>query len=226
MHYHCEIIIPPKADIKESIESILTPYHEEYEDEEGYPGRNGFWDWYVIGGRWAGAKLQQALGKEKIDEFYRWCKKEEITVSSLQCGKQELKPVEQIPKVDAKWNEMTGLPGPCPLFAHSNDQYSEWLPGDISRLDESENVECSRVIFAGPSFDHDKSKTWDGPLEAVFMLAEDAWNGCNHMPVDWDGKIGSALKLWKERLENYASGYRNRCTPAGDWQCVTVDYHS
>ena len=65
-----------------------------------------------------------------------------------------------------------------------------------------------------------------GPLEAVFMLADTAWNGVNHMDVVWDKTIGDALKQFKKRLSNYAKKVRLQITPDDDWIAVTVDYHS
>src|SRR6185312_17302888 len=109
------------------------------------------------------------------------------TVAGLQCGKQELSPSSQIPKVDAKWNEM--FPSveflPCPLFQHSNDQYgkglSGTLPGDVCRLDAAPpDLECEGVIFAGPAY-NSETKDHTGHLEAKFMLCDSQWNGCNHM---------------------------------------------
>ena len=98
-------------------------------------------------------------------------------------------------------------------------------PGDICTLGDAMSVKCSRVVFASPAFDIN-SKAWCGDMEAVFMLAEDAWNGVNHMPVTWDGTTGSARHSWNEKLEHYAEAYRATHTPRDDWLAVTVDYHS
>lgn len=49
MHYHLEMFIEGKTacEVCKKIESILEPYCEhEHED--------GFWDWFMIGGRWRG----------------------------------------------------------------------------------------------------------------------------------------------------------------------------
>jgi len=233
MHYHCEIVIPPTMDIEAAIMSVMKPFDEQPDtDDEDSSARNAFWDFWVIGGRWAGNKLLAKYDKAKLDEFHYWLSAEKITVSGLTCGKQKLEPVSQEVKVDAKWNEMfpSAAGVPCPLFAHSNNQYgkglSSTLPNDVSRLnDVPPALECSRVIFAMPSY-QGETKGWTGPLKAEFMLCEDQWNSCNHMKVDWDGKFGSALEKYSEQLKNRPDEFAAKATPASDWLVVTVDYHS
>lgn len=227
MHYCCEIVMPATADVEGAVRSILAPF-----DENGEDRSNTFWDFYVIGGRFAGAKLQAMIGDERIQRFYDWLKAEEVTVSSFQAGKQTLQPEDQIPKVDAKWNEMfPDAPGPCPLFSHSSNQYgadlkSSTLAGDICPLDEvPAGYEPHRVIFAAPSYSSD-TKERTGPFEATFMLTEDVWNGCNHMKVDWDGKFTSALEKYRESISRYRDEVRGTFVPTADWIAVTVDYHS
>lgn len=232
MHYHCEIVIPPTTDIEGAVKAVLSKFDENAEESEDVSTKHAFWDFWVIGGRWAGHKLMAKYEQAKIDEFYEWMTAEKITVSGVQFGKQELSPPTQIPKVDAKWNEMfpSAIPVKCPLFRHSNDQFGKGLSGslphDVARLsDVPERLICSRVIFAGPSYESE-SKGHTGPLEAKFMLAEDAWNGCNHMKVDWDGKFKSAIDKCRENFKNYNPDYVERVMPKDDWLAVTVDYHS
>lgn len=50
MHYHAEVRIPNNKDVEAQIEKIMAPYYEETSKE-------GFWDWYQIGGRWRGAHI-------------------------------------------------------------------------------------------------------------------------------------------------------------------------
>lgn len=231
MHYHCEIIIPPNAEIEASVKTIMEPYYEssEADDKSAYP----FWDFWVIGGRYAGSKFEQGLDKGKLDEFAEWCRSEGITVSGFQAGKQELQPKSQIPKVDAKWNEMfpsaDGKQRACSLFNHSNDQFARnglsICEGDISLLKDSKHVKCSRVIFAGSSFNCTTNE-FTGELEAKFMLAEDIWNGCNHMPIAWNGTIADALAQYEKTLAGSKDSYKAAMQPNDDWKCITVDYHS
>lgn len=226
MHFHCEIVIPPTVDIEAAVAAVMKPFDESERDGEGASG-HPFWDFWVIGGRFAGHKLMARYDQAKLDEFHEWMQAEKITVSGLQCGKQRLQPESQIAKVDAKWNEMfpSATPVPCPIFAHSNDQYgkglSSTLPADVVRLsDVPERLACCRAIIA-------KLPYKDGePIEAGFMLCEDQWNGCNHMKVDWDGKLSTAVEKYRASLANYAPEYAEKNLPQPNWLVVTVDYHS
>lgn len=240
MHYHCEIVMPPTMDIEAAVTSILKPYNEqpseedaEDEDIEYTSRRHGFWDFWVIGGRWAGHKLMARYDQAKLDEFHDWMRAEKLTVSGVQFGKQELSPASQIGKVDAKWNEMFPSPEfvPCPIFRHSNDQFGKGLrgtlPNDVMPLrDVPNSLKCSRIIFAVPKWNSKDSARTGPDLEAGFMLADTAWNGCNHMPIDWDGKFSSAVEKYRESLKNYKEEYAAKVSPTDEWLAVTVDYHS
>lgn len=233
MHHHCEIIIPPTDDIEAAIASILAPFDEDGDtSDEDYDRGHAFWDFYVIGGRWAGHKRMAQYDKEKIDAFYAWCQAEKITVSGIQAGKRELSPANQIEKVDAKWNEM--FPSDtfvaCPIFKHSNDQYagglSATLPDDVMRLgDVPTGLTCSRVIVAAYGY-QPETNDWTGPLRAEFMLCDSQYNGVNFMPVKWDETLSGALDQYREKLANYKAEYREKHMPSDDWLVVTVDYHS
>lgn len=228
MHMHCEIVIPPTEDVEGAVETVMKPFREEEED-----ACHPFWDWYVIGGRFAGNKRMGRYDKDILDAFHQWLQDEKVTVSGLQCGKQELQPASQIPKVDAKWNEMFPPPDgkrlPCPLFAHSNDQYGHdgkgTLPDDICTLADTPGITCARVIIAGPGYNSD-TDDYTGPPKAVYMVCEDQWNGVIHMKIDWDRTIKSALTGHAKHIESYKEQYREKMTPQDDWLTVTVDYHS
>lgn len=236
MHYHCEVILPAgTGDIEAAVESVMKPFYENAEPSEDYDPGHAFWDFYVIGGRFAGNKQLAGYDKSTLDLFYQRLKDEKIMVAGLRCGKQEISPKSQIEKVDAIWNEMFPQPGAvmvaCPVFAHSNDQYGKdgrgTIDGDICSLADAKAVECSRVIFSGPSYQsQDQDCKWTGPLEATFMLCNAQWNGVNHMPVTWDGTVGGALKDWQDKLENCNDAYRALVTPTDEWITVTVDYHT
>jgi len=227
MHYHCEIVIPPTDDVASAVASVMAAFDENGKDEDGERNSHAFWDFYVIGGRWAGTKAMAKFDKAKIEEFEAWMTAEKLTVSGLRAGKQRLSPDSQRAKVDDKWNEM--FPSekfvPCPMFAHSNDQYAKAGPlagaidGDVMRLgDLPPGLECGHVIVAGPRYD-------GTGLHAKFMLKDDAWNGVNFMKVDWDGTVTSALAKYAEKIRDYQDEFREKATPTADWLVVTVDYH-
>lgn len=217
MHYHTEIIMPPTSDVEAAVASIMAPFDENSSDEESASAHR-FWDWYVIGGRWSGAKVQAKLGGERLSAFMDKLQAMKVTVSGLQCGKQELQPASQIDVVDALWRAdfpESGL-DKCPLFKHSGDT----LPGDVCKLSElPADLSAVRVIIARPADDF-------GPMRAEYMAQEDFWNGCNHVRSTWDMKVASAVADHTKRLQNYTEEARAKLTPREDWLVVTVDYHS
>lgn len=221
MHYHLEVIMPPTDDISAALDTIMGPFDENNE-ESAHP----FWDFYVIGGRWAGEKDSCRYDPDKLQTFYDRLHEAGVTVSGFQAGKQRLEPESQIPMVDGVWNELfpteTGEIIPCPVFAHSNDQYdsNDLLACDICRVDEiPDNLMAARVIIAVPRFKEEG-------VRAEFMICDEEWNGINFMKTVWDGKVKSAITMFEESLARYRGEYAECVRPRPDWICVTVDYHS
>ena len=66
MHYHLEIIMPPTKDVEEAVRQVLEEYSESWTDEDGNPSSRAFYDYYVIGGRYSGEKLQAGLDQSKF----------------------------------------------------------------------------------------------------------------------------------------------------------------
>lgn len=219
MHYHLEIIMPPTDNVEEAVERIMKPFSENCEDE--YQQKYAFWDFYVIGGRWAGDKLRQSFDADKLNAFHSELEKRKITVSGLQCGKQKLEPDDQIPMVDALWREYFPEGGEtCPLFSHYNDQYqhSDGYPDIMPLKDIPEELSAERVIIA--------SYNYKDELEAEFMISGDFWNGVTHVKAEWEGTVQSALKKHLEKIQRYTDEAREKYTPRQDWIVVTVDYHN
>ena len=214
MHYHLEIVIPPTEDIEKAISEIMTPFDENGEDSD-----HAFWDFYSIGGRWAGNKTKSKLDPEKLKSFYDWMKSENVMVKGFTCGKEELANKETEEKVDAKWREIFPEAGnKCLLFKHSNNQYDEFLDGDICPISEvPDNFECERIIFASKH---------DNKYQADCMIQTEYWNGVSLNKTVWDGHFDNAIKIMNEEYSYYKDEYRKEKTPKSDWLVVTVDYHS
>jgi hypothetical protein len=222
MHYVLEIIMPQTDNVEEAVAKVMEPYSENREDEDEDRSVMPFWDFWVIGGRWAGHKLTAALDQDKLKEFYEELTERKVTVSGLVCGKEEIAPASQIPMVDEVWAsyfpEYKGRA--CPLFKHANDQYAnDCLYGDVLRIkDVDPTVTCSRLIVANIGY--------DGELAAQFMLETSVWNGCNYQDTNWDGTLISALDTYNKKMQNYNEDYIKKNTIEDDWIMVTVDYHS
>ena len=220
MHYHLEIIMPPTNDVEMQTKSIMAEYDENAESTDDFDANpHAFWDFWVIGGRWAGSKLRATLDGEKLDRFIDELKNRKVTCSAVQAGKQSLSPASQIPMVDALWAEYFPESGikVCPLFAHSNDQYdsSSNLPGDICKVSEvPDGFKCSHVLIACESYRK------DGSYAATAMRQTSVWNGCNFEKTDFDGTVKQAIQDYNKKMPNAELHIK------GDWICVTVDYHS
>lgn len=217
MHRHCEIIMPPTKNIEKAVKEVLAKFNEDQGDNEDGYEKYGFWDWYVIGGRWSGNKLEQSLDRAKMEAFRAELIEKGVTVSGLQWGKQELQPASQIPMVDALWRERfpESPLKTCPLFKHSG----ELLAGDVMKFaDVPRTIEAARIIFAG-------EESGEG-LEATYMVEDSYYNGVCWHDSKWDGTLGDALSMFEEHHKNYKAEYREQITPKADWLVVTVDYHS
>lgn len=219
MHFHMEIVMPPTDDVEAAIAQIMEPFNECGEDEDGHCNSNAFWDWYVVGGRWSGHKDEAKFDKSQLEAFNAALHDRKVTVSGVQCGKQDLQPESQIPMVDALWREMFPESGldVCPLFGHS----PRTLPTDICTLaNMPEGLTASTAIVAGPSYS-DESK-----MRACYLIQDRMWNGVTHIDTKWDGKISSMIAAHLEKLKHCREEWKAKNTPQPDWLVVTVDYHS
>src|SRR3954465_14152631 len=106
MHAIAEIVIPPNTDIADAVAQMMNHFKERDDDDNIDENATAdWWDFYVIGGRFSGNKLMASLDPDAIERFYAVMKERSVTVSGLQCGKQELSPASQIPMVDALWRD-------------------------------------------------------------------------------------------------------------------------
>lgn len=208
MHSHVEIVIPTarKDDIEAAVREVLEPF-DEHAEKDG-----AFWDYYLIGGRFSGAKVEAGLDPERVTAFHAELHRREVTIAGVQAGKPSLHPVTQIPAIDALYREWFPEGGPvCPFFSHYDDP-SQINPADIcSVANTPRELQCDRLIIARPH--------WDDPakLEAKRMFCNRLWNGIEHQQTEWDGKVRDTL------MNLLGQG-----TPLfdGDSLMVTVDTHS
>jgi hypothetical protein len=194
MHFHVEVLIPPSVNIEDAVDKALAPF-----DKNAGDTCYAFYDWYKIGGRWSGSKLEALLGEERIDAFIEEVKKRKFTISNVQVGKPTLKPESQQKEVDELWHEH--FPelelGPCLLFSHSGPRH----PHDICHLkDIPLSFSAHRVLFV------------DDNAAPLFMLTRDFWNGVSFQRAAWNGTLEHALEIFKIEHIN--------------WMTVTVDCHS
>lgn len=223
MHSKIEIIIPPTDDVEASVKQVMQQFDENGTDEDGICNSHAFWDFYVIGGRWAGDKELSKLDQDKLASFYKALEEKNVTVSGFQAGKQTLSPESQIPMVDSLWKDY--FPDckseGCPLFSHSNDQYSEALQGDICKVSEvTDSMTCEKLLIAGQGY------MGNGEIECKHLLQRSVWNGVNHEDTNFSGKILDGVSMYMEKIDGYTEDFKQKNTPNDDWLVVTVDIHS
>lgn len=215
MHAIAEIVIPPTADVKTSIAEVMEYFCPER-------GQADWWDFWIIGGRFSGHKLEATLDRNRLEAFYAVLKERKVTVSSFTCGKQDLDPPSQIPMVDALWREMfPGNGDRCWLFNHARDQYAKsgHYQDDVCKVaDVPEKLNCERLIVAGP---HWKDKAH---VEPKRMLATEFWNRVEHQKTAFDGLVKPVLDGILSGSDTYHANKMIGLQP--DWLVVTVDYHN
>jgi hypothetical protein len=196
----------------------MAPFDENNIDDADHSGQ-AFWDWYVIGGRWSGTKLQDRLGRERIATFNRELEAMKVTVSAVQVGKPELSPSDQLPKVDEAWrrNFPDAKIDYCPFFRRDRAK-EELIPYDVCLLGECPRVTAERIIIAG-------CRT-DGTLYPAHMMEMRYWNGVTYVDTSWDGDVLVAISAYIVSRKNSTDDWKDRNLPRGDWLVVTVDYHS
>lgn len=219
MHYHAEVLMPPQNDVMDGLDKVLRSFNDDesaFPEDESYYQYLGLWDYWVVGGRWSGAKMKASLGEEKINLFREELAKREITVSGIQFGKQELSPASQIPLVDSLWQEwFPDSSERCLLFKHAGDV----MDYDICPLsDVPDNLKAKNLFIAGNGYNDE--------LDCKHLLCASYWNGCNHQPTKWNGNVLDGVKEYIASMNNYKDEYKDKCTPKDDWVCVTIDYHS
>jgi hypothetical protein len=214
-HYTAEVVIPPNYDIQSAVEQVMDHFRDE--DDDGNKGECEWWDFWIIGGRFAGRKLECQLDESKLADFHQVLADRKVTVAGMTSGKQTLQPVSQIPMVDALWREyFPGMGDKCLLFSHSWDQYGKQgiLPADVCKVSEvPEQLTASRVILSDFGYS-DNTK-----LRASGMLVAEFWNRCDWQKTDWSGNV-------REGIERLRTNFKGERRDIDDWRVVTVDYHN
>lgn len=233
MHAHLEIILPSGANIEQDVATLMEPFCEilkDGEEDEDAISKYAFWDWYTIGGRWSGNKVEVMIDKKRMADFRKELVKRKIMVSTFQAGKPSITTPEQVQEVDELWRSWfpKSRLDNCPLFAHSQGKNIEWpnimLLSEVLR--KIPDLGAERVMI-GKNYTYD-----DGPkLRCSTMQVREVYNGSDWQRTSWDGKVKSALEL--HRNDRYPE-YERVPSDLKDWVnlympnavVVTVDYHS
>jgi len=204
-HYSCEVIIPPTDDVKKSIDEVMNSFNK-YEPCSWY-------DCYEIGGRYSGNKIIAEIGGDKIESFIAELKKQKITVSCIQAGKETLAPASQQKIVDELWRKTFPDKGDvCPLFDHYKGNSNICTVTEIP-----EKLSAYRLIIAGPKYSNDlREFSYENGLTCQRMLVQEFWNGVEYQRTTWDGNVKEGIEML--RAKNWPI--------ASNWLVVTIDYHN
>jgi len=193
MHYHCEVWVPKKDKWRSQVVSALNGLSED---------RDGFYDWYVIGGRWSGEhtvwQLNQKFGKETLKKIHDEFEKEFGWFTDA--NNDEVKRAIQYEEVfrrhitKEQWDRGS-LPG------WRNSYKEDGFDDDIIAISDVpwDHFTCFTFVLSarGKTYE-DERKYWHSEV----------WNGSTHQDSEYDvKKILADNKL--------TGGY-----------LVTVDYHS
>ena len=204
MHYHLELIMPPSPliQIQERVRELMFPLSQAVAHSEGTTAY--LYDWYQIGGRFAGAKMLGRLDPERLHKFRQELYGEAFTNDArpVVIGQTGLWRTQDLPKVDALWRKWFPEEeiDACPLFDHypAGDQ-------DICRVDQIPDTLTADAVLVG---NEDK---------VVFQLITEIWDSTKQEFQDtgFDGSVLNALRQCR------ACGVE----PSQNWLAVTLDCH-
>ena len=175
MHYHCEVYLEERPEnIFETVSKIMEPYFLILPDEDDEYNPNGFWDWFVIGGRWSGAHTEMLLDQEKLKQFYKICDEKELfwVGPDRPAEVQEAKRKEEFLKL---FPDFKGIIPTC-RDTYRIDGYSD----DIIEVEKvTEHLSCYTLILPDEVL---HTEIWDGN-----KFCETHFDGCVKHALDERG---------------------------------------
>lgn len=166
MHYHAEVWVRDRdrATVEADVERAMSPHQEAY--DETTEEHHGFWDWYVIGGRWTGVKSKTNPTKDPRN--YETC-------FLCQGGGQRNDTLGRRERQSDPSYSCNGCGGTGQMLKHE----SKWvkLATDIMPItDIPIDFECHTLLI---------------PDCKPFFKEE--WDGQSFKQTDFDGKVKSML---------------------------------
>ncbi len=215
MHYHLEIIMPPVDDVEKAVEQIMAPFDENQPDDSEHFGKNSFWDYYSIGGRFGGSHLQSRYSAEAIEGCEREMNEVGVKVKGIQFGRPELAGSESKRKAMEVWSRHFPSEPECWFFTNGQRDL------DVCKLSEvGEHLTAFHLIIASPDWADDSA------LSAREMTSQSIWNGVSIVDTSFDGFVMKFLAGMEEKKSKATDEWKAKHLPTQDWLAVTVDYHS
>lgn len=226
MHAVAEIIIPPTKDIKASITTVMEYFIEE--DDKGEKPKGGhadWWDFWEIGGRFSGRKIECKIDPNKLTQFNEFLKDQNITVSPVTCGKHGIERVD-ICTVATIPDELT-----CDrlIIAGLEPNFEEWSRNfDLAKAEFGVGVTEESFFHQHPRWNEARRKADDVTpktelcVQRMWLLSY--WNTVEWQPTAFEGNVKKALA--DMRTQPRLSDEYPWCGWEDDYLVVTVDYHN
>jgi len=170
VHYHCEVYFKERPkDVLKAVSRVMEPYRERIDEETDEC--SGFWDWWVIGGRWSGIHTETKLDPVRLNEFYRVCNEKGLFLY----GSKNPEDVQKARRAEEFLKFFPNFEGPVPTCrdVYKEDGYAD----DTAPVEEvTERLRCYTLILPGE------------------VLHREVWDGKAFRETDFDGYVKKALE--------------------------------
>jgi len=173
MHYHGEVYFKERPkDVLKAVSKAMEPYREWFNEETDEYG--GFWDWFVIGGRWSGEHTKMKLDQEKLRDFYKVCEEKGLFWIGGEYS-EEVQKVRRCEEFLRIFPDFKGLIPTC-RDVYKEDGYAD----DIVPVEEvTPQLRCYTLILPGEVLHY---KVWDGKA-----FRKTGFDGCVKKALDARG---------------------------------------
>jgi hypothetical protein len=151
MHFHCEVWVPKKEDYISQVHKALAGLSEEDTRISDEDCGNGFYDWYVIGGRWSGEHTMWLLRKnfgDKIEKISKEFEKEFGWFTNGENSREKrAKQYEEVFRRHISKEEWSGEPLPSWRNSYKEDGFDD----DIIAISDVpwEQFDCYTLMIDG-----------------------------------------------------------------------------
>ena len=226
MHEHLEMFLPPQAseNIEVWITNLLTPFAVHYKDEQyGDPNPYAFYDYYRIGGGYAGRHLLQRIDPDGSRTREIWAdyralfdnqKHRDLDDEAVELRHRNL------------WRNHFPDGGPiCPLF-----QSNVKVESDICLVGELAPGLTAARMFVAQNRNGDTAGELPEHLNmhsvCFYMLCVEVWNGANLQRTDWNGLVSDGIERQQAHVrQHYRQEFYQDYAINDDWLVATIDYH-
>jgi len=164
MHSSVLIIAEPQENYPLYVQKVMEPYSEE-------ESKNGWWDWYVIGGRWSGELTEIKLDQDKLKKI-----REEFEKQGLNWISMEKTNEIQKEKSHKLWREFFGNEWKDEEIPIYRDSYAENGFNDDIQPVSNFTPEQLKLLNTAHVIDKDGCYSYDSVWSGKTYLEDKEWN--------------------------------------------------